>query len=72
MKILNELSKPFTQSESNRSRKFGGLGLGLSLCKHQVLSGELVIESKQNEGTNISNYPHSSIVYGFSQILKLL
>ncbi len=54
-KILTELSKPFTQSESKRSRKFGGLGLGLSLCKKLIkfLDGELVIESKQNEGTSI-------------------
>ena len=53
--ILEELSKPFIQSESGRSRKFGGLGLGLSLCKKLIkfLDGELVIESEPDKGTSI-------------------
>ena len=53
--ILGELTKPFIQSEFSKSRKFGGLGLGLSLCKKLIkfLDGELYIDSEENKGTII-------------------
>ena len=34
--ILDELTQPFTQEASQKSRKFGGLGLGLSLGKRII------------------------------------
>jgi len=50
------LTEPFYREDKSRSRKLGGAGLGLSLCKEiATLHGtELVFESKKGKGTRVS------------------
>lgn len=50
------LTEPFYREEKSRSRKFGGAGLGLSLCKEIALlhGTELCFESEKGEGTTVS------------------
>ncbi|MEO5346648.1 MAG: PAS domain S-box protein [Magnetococcus sp. YQC-9] len=44
---------PFTQIDSSHSRKFGGTGLGLALCRRLVerAGGRLWVESTEGEGS---------------------
>ncbi len=49
------LFSPFQQANSNISHKFGGAGLGLSICKQivELLDGEVFFDSVENKGTKI-------------------
>lgn len=49
-----ELFKPFTQADSSTTRKFGGSGLGLSICKNLValMKGTISLESEEGLGTS--------------------
>ncbi len=53
---LEKIYDRFYQSDSSRSRKSGGLGLGLSLVHGFVslLGGFMVINSKEGKGTTVS------------------
>jgi len=48
--------EPFEQADSQRSRKFGGVGLGLSLVRAFVAAhqGRVAIDSRPGQGTRIS------------------
>lgn len=50
---LEEVVKPFFRVDKSRSRKTGGAGLGLSICKDIVTlhQGELIIDSEFGKGT---------------------
>jgi signal transduction histidine kinase len=47
------LFTPFTQGDPSITRKYGGAGLGLALCKHlcQIMGGDIGIESIPGEGS---------------------
>lgn len=51
-----QVFEPFSQVDESSSRKFGGTGLGLSLCKQIVslLEGNIRLESEQGKGTKIT------------------
>lgn len=48
--------KLFTQGDSSTSRKFGGTGLGLTICKKLVslMGGDISVKSSKNEGAVFS------------------
>lgn len=51
---LEHIFKAFRQADGTTSRKYGGTGLGLTICKKKIcelLGGEISISSKLNEGT---------------------
>ena len=50
------LTEPFYREDKSRSRKMGGAGLGLALCKEiaRVHGSELHFESELNKGTTVS------------------
>lgn len=52
---LNSIMRKFQQSDSSSERKYGGLGLGLTVIKKFVkqMDGTIQIESRKNVGTKI-------------------
>jgi len=50
---LTRLYQPFGQADSSTTRRFGGTGLGLTICKHFVdeMSGQVEVESQPGQGT---------------------
>jgi polar amino acid transport system substrate-binding protein len=53
---LPRLFKPFTQLDGSTTRRYGGSGLGLSICLHliELMQGELDVESQPNKGSTFS------------------
>ena len=53
---LKRLTEPFYREDKSRSRKLGGAGLGLALCKEiaRIHGTELVFESEKGKGTRVS------------------
>lgn len=50
---LCKLFQPFSQVDATISRKYGGTGLGLTICKQviEALSGTIGVESRKGEGS---------------------
>ncbi|KAK0548975.1 hypothetical protein OC845_003324 [Tilletia horrida] len=48
--VLQRLFKPFSQADPSTARKFGGTGLGLTICKN-LMQGRIGLDSKVNEGS---------------------
>lgn len=54
-KDLKYIFEPFYRSDPSRSRRTGGFGLGLSICKKimEAHKGSIEVQSKINEGTTV-------------------
>ncbi|KAI0485659.1 putative histidine kinase HHK1p [Xylaria cf. heliscus] len=55
-KQLEKLFKPFSQADASTARKYGGSGLGLSICKSLIetmMQGNIKLESQENIGTTV-------------------
>ena len=52
---IERITEPFYRVDKSRSRAFGGVGLGLSLCRRiaELHHAELQIESKPDAGTTV-------------------
>jgi len=51
---LENLFQPFSQADASTARKYGGSGLGLSICKSLIetmMKGTIHLESEENVGT---------------------
>lgn len=51
---LAKLFRPFIQADASTARKYGGSGLGLSICKsliESMMGGRIQLESTENQGT---------------------
>jgi len=48
-----QLFAPFTQADGSITRRFGGTGLGLTICRHlcELMNGSISLESIPNSGT---------------------
>ncbi len=53
---LPRLFQPFTQLDDSTTRRFGGSGLGLSICTHliELMQGELEVDSTPGKGSRFS------------------
>ena len=53
---ISRLFQPFSQADNSTTRKYGGTGLGLTICKHLVerMGGSLKVESVPNQGSSFS------------------
>ena len=53
---LQKLFQPFTQADASTTRRFGGTGLGLVISKRfcQMMGGDIVVESRTDEGSTFT------------------
>jgi signal transduction histidine kinase len=69
--------EPFTQVEDSYTRSYGGLGLGLSICKSLVtmMGGKISVKSEPDKGSTFSfsacfQYVYEKIPFEFPQGVK--
>ena len=50
---LDHIFDPFTQADSSTTRKYGGTGLGLTICKRlaELMGGSIGVESAEGQGS---------------------
>ena len=53
---INELFKPFVQSDETTTRQYGGTGLGLAICRRIIekMKGRVSVESQPGKGSRFS------------------
>ncbi len=53
---LRRIFAPFSQAGSDTTRRYGGTGLGLTLCRQVVerMHGQIMVESEEQQGTHFT------------------
>ncbi|CAN2050385.1 two-component system, sensor histidine kinase [Candidatus Magnetomoraceae bacterium gMMP-1] len=53
---INKLFNAFTQADTSTTRKYGGTGLGLTICKRlvEMMGGEICVASEPEKGSTFS------------------
>ncbi len=67
-----KLFQSFSQVDASISRKYGGTGLGLNICKQlvELMGGRIDVESEKNRGSNFSFSIWVGICEGEEDILQ--
>jgi PAS domain S-box-containing protein len=66
---IERLFEPFTQADESTTRKHGGTGLGLTICKRfcEMMGGHIQVDSKLGEGTTFSVFLPSDEHVGLAE-----
>ncbi len=69
---LQSLCEPFQQADASIARKFGGTGLGLTICRRllDLHGGTLSIESAAGQGTTVRAVFPASRVIGVPRLVR--
>jgi len=61
--MLDRIFEPFTQVDGAKNRRYGGVGLGLSIARQiaQVLNGQIHVESLPGEGSRFDFIMHADV-----------
>lgn len=53
---LHRIFSPFSQADSDTTRRYGGTGLGLTLCRQLVerMHGQILVDSSEGSGTHFT------------------
>lgn len=67
---INRLFRPFTQADYSTTRKFGGTGLGLTICKRlaEILGGEISVTSVPGLGSSFEFYVPTGPLDGIGMV----
>jgi signal transduction histidine kinase/DNA-binding NarL/FixJ family response regulator len=67
---LAKLFKPFTQADSSTTRKYGGTGLGLTICRRlaDMLGGSIDVSSEHGRGTTFTVRVPTGAIEGVAMI----